>query len=140
MKKNSKFKSKRPSAEIRFGIQDLRFKRLKKAGRTGGFTLLEIMIALAIIGITVTVILNSVNYHADILYENTLTTQMYQLAKEKMAGLEDDPVNSKGKFESTPGFTFENTAVGMEDTDIIQLKTVVKGQGKEVVLKQLIIK
>jgi hypothetical protein len=65
---------------------------------------------------------------------------MYQLAKEKMTVLEETSVNSKGKFESAPGFTFENTAVGMEDTDIMQLKTVIKGQGKEVALKRLIIK
>jgi len=106
---------------------------------TYGFTLIEIMIALAIIGITVTVILNAVNYHTKVLYENILTTQMYQLAKEKMTFLEKEPVNSKGGFESAAGITFENTASRMEETDIVELKTVVKGHGKEVVLKRLII-
>ncbi|MDH4028915.1 MAG: prepilin-type N-terminal cleavage/methylation domain-containing protein [Nitrospirota bacterium] len=104
-----------------------------------GFTLIEIMIALAIIGMTVTVILNAVNYHTKVLYENTLATQMYQLAKEKMTLLEKEPVNSKGSFESAVGITFENTASAMEETDIVELTTVVKGYGKEVVLKRLII-
>ena len=105
-----------------------------------GFTLLEIMIALAIIGITVTAILNSVNFHTNIMYENTITTQMYQLAKEKMTDLEKKPVNSTGTFSTVKGYTFANTAAGMEGTDIVKLKTVVKGHGKEVVLNRLIIK
>ena len=47
-----------------------------------GFTLLEIMIALAIIGMTLTVVIHTVNYHANVLHENIMTTEMYQVAKE----------------------------------------------------------
>ncbi len=105
-----------------------------------GFTLLEIMIALAIIGLTITVILNSVNFHANILYENTITTKTYQLAKEKMADFEKTTTPSSGVLEALKGYTFENSATNIEGSNIVMLKTVVTGNGKEVVLKRLIIK
>lgn len=104
-----------------------------------GFTLLEIMIALAIIGITLTVILHTVNFHAGIMYENTIMTQMYQLAKEKMNDLETTAANSKGKIGKT-GFTFENIAIRPEESDIIELRTIVYGHDKQVTLDKLIIK
>jgi len=106
--------------------------------RAGGFTLLEVMIALAIIGSTIAVILNTVNYQSTILYDNTITTQMYQLAKEKMNELEKKPLNSNGPFEKTK-FKYTNTASRMEGSDIVELTTVVSGLDKEVVLKRLII-
>jgi len=103
-----------------------------------GFTLLEIMIALAIIGTALTVIVHTVNYHANVMYENTLTTRMYQLAKERMYDLEAAPQNSSGAIDNT-GLSFESTATPVEDTRLVELRTVVKGHGKQIVLNQLII-
>jgi prepilin-type N-terminal cleavage/methylation domain-containing protein len=102
-----------------------------------GFTLLEIMIALAIIGITLTVVLQSVNFHADIMYENTITTEMYQLAKEKIHELEMNPESSKGKIAGT-NYTFKNTALKPEESVIIELKTIVRGNDRQVVLNELV--
>ncbi|MBI5407745.1 MAG: prepilin-type N-terminal cleavage/methylation domain-containing protein [Nitrospirae bacterium] len=106
---------------------------------SSGFTLLEIMIALAIIGMTLVTVLHTVNYHAKVSYENIVATQMIQLAKEKLIDLEANPVNSNGAFEGT-GFTFENVVLETEDPEILELKTVVKGQGKEFVLNELVLK
>ncbi len=103
-----------------------------------GFTLLEIMIALAVIGIALTVLIHTINYHANVMYENTLTTRMYQMAKEKMYELETDRRNSEGDIGDT-GFKYENTAYRSEDSDIIKLKTVVKGPGKQVVLNEVVV-
>ena len=103
-----------------------------------GFTLLEIMIAIAIIGITLSVILHTVNYHADILYDNTITTQMYQLAKEKMYALEKVPANTKGSLNDN--FTFQNTVSVAGESNIMELKTVVRGYDKAVTLTELMIK
>ncbi len=97
------------------------------------------MIALAIIGITVTVILQTVNYHAGIMYENTLTTRMYLIAKEKMFELEETQKNSSGKIEKT-GFKYENTVSALEDSDIVRLKTVIRGDDKEISLIELAFK
>ena len=103
-----------------------------------GFTLLEIMIALAIIGVTLTVILHTVNFHAGIMYDTTIKTQMYQHAKEKMSDLETTATNSKGKIGKT-GFTFENTAIKDKDSNVIELKTIVHGHDMQVTLDKLII-
>ncbi len=103
-----------------------------------GFTLLEIMIALAIIGITLTVIIHTVNYHTAVMYENILTTQMYQLAKEKMNDLEIHPKNSKDDIDAT-GFSYENTVSETKYPGIIELKTIVRGHNKEIVLEELVI-
>ena len=102
-----------------------------------GFTLLEIMIALAIIGIALTVIVHTVNYHATIMYENSLITQMYQMAKEKMHQLEKSPQSTKGDIPT--GFKYETTVSPVENSNLVELKTVVKGQGKEVQLRGLIV-
>ncbi len=103
-----------------------------------GFTLLEIMIALAIIGSTVTVVLHTVNYHTNIMHENIVTTEMYQLAKEKLHGLKENPVNSKGKIPGTD-FTYENVVVKPEDSDIITLTTFVFSRDKKVSLLELVL-
>lgn len=102
-----------------------------------GFTLLEVMIALAIIGITLAVVLHTVNHHAEIMYQNTITTQMYQMAKEKMHDLEKDRTNSGGSLGEL--YTYENRASRVEGSDLVELKTTVTGQGKEVTLTELII-
>jgi len=104
-----------------------------------GFTLLEIMIALAIIGITVTVILHTVNYHADVMYENTVTTRMYLMAKEKMYELEEIQKDSSGTIENT-GFKYENKVLDAGDSGIVRLKTVIRGDDKKVTLTGLAFK
>ncbi len=96
------------------------------------------MIALAIIGTALTVIVHTVNYHTNLMYENTLTTRMFQLAKEKINGLEMAPQNSTGDIDTT-GLSYENTASPIKDTRLIELKTVVKGHGRQVVLNELVI-
>lgn len=104
-----------------------------------GFTLLEIMIALAIIGITVTVVLHTVNYHADVMYSNITTTRMYQLAKEKIYELESVPKSSEGVIGDS-GFTYENIVNAPDDSEYIELITVLKGHGKEVTLNEIILR
>ena len=105
---------------------------------SSAFTLLEIMIALAIIGTALTIIVHTVNYHTNIMYENTLTTQMFQLAKEKMNELEMAPQDSKGDIGTT-GFSYENTVTPVKDTRLVELRTVVKGDARQVVLNELVI-
>jgi prepilin-type N-terminal cleavage/methylation domain-containing protein len=106
---------------------------------SGGFTLLEIMIALAIIGIALTVLIHTVNYHSNIMYDNILSTQMFQLAKEKINEMEMNPQDSKGEIGIT-GFKYKNTVSRIEDSNVVELKTAVTGHGKEVTLSELIVK
>ena len=102
-----------------------------------GFTLLEVMIALAIIGMTVTVILHTVNYHSDIMYENTLRTTMLQTAKEKMVELEMDNTASKGII-GTQGISYEKTVSQTDHPGIIELRTTVTGHGNKITLTELV--
>jgi prepilin-type N-terminal cleavage/methylation domain-containing protein len=114
-----------------------------------GFTLLEIMIALAIVGTVIVAILHTVNYHADVAYEHTLTTRMILFAKEKISEMERNPRNSKGTFPDTE-FSFETVIrpfddqglMGEEskDTEVVELKTIVRGHGREVELREFAVK
>jgi prepilin-type N-terminal cleavage/methylation domain-containing protein len=111
--------------------------------RRDGFTFLEVMIALAIVGIAIIAVFNTVNYHADVASEHILTTRMLLAAKEKLAEMEKNPGNQKGSLPET-GFTFETTAEHLEDDEedvmrnIIELKAVIRGHGKEVELSRLV--
>jgi len=105
--------------------------------KNDGFTLLEVMIALAIIGMTVTVILHTVNYHSDIMYENTLKTTMLQIAKEKMVELEMDNMPLKG-IVGPAGITFEKTISQTSTPGISEIKATVTGHGKKITLTELI--
>ena len=53
--------------------------------------------------------------------------------------MEDAPVSSKGKINKT-GFTYENIAKGIEDTDIVEIKTIIRGHDKEISLTELVVK
>lgn len=104
-----------------------------------GFTLLEVMIALAIIGATLTVSLYTVNYHAEVSSDNALKTQMLLYAKEKLGMLELDRQESNGVIEGT-GFSYESTIGSTGFNEIVELKTVIKGRNKEFLLRKLAVK
>lgn len=110
-----------------------------KGHQAGGFTLLEIMIALAIIGITLAVVIHTVNYHADVSSENALITRMFLLAKEKIIEMEMNPKNSRGTFPGTD-ITYENTIRKMEYMRVIELKTTIRSHDREVTLSEFIIR
>ena len=112
--------------------------RLSGHRSSTGFTLLEIVIALAIIGTVLTVIIHTVNYQAGVSYENTVTTRMYQLAKENLTEMETKPMNSEGKWPDT-GFSFVNTVKDTGEPGIIEISSMISGDGQEVVLSELIV-
>jgi len=118
-------------------LKDTPFKFSIFNSRRVGFTLLEIMIALAIIGAVVITILHTVNYHADVAYEQTLTTTMLLIAKGKIAEMELKPENAEGTISGT-NFTYENSVNTTEYEEIIELKTIVRGDGKEIILSELV--
>jgi prepilin-type N-terminal cleavage/methylation domain-containing protein len=104
-----------------------------------GFSLLEIMIALFIIGTVLTVIIHTVNYQSGVSYDNTVTTHMFQIAKEKLTEMETDPVNSKGAVRGT-GFFFVTTAREVDGTGLMEITSVVSNNEKEISLDELIVR
>jgi prepilin-type N-terminal cleavage/methylation domain-containing protein len=105
--------------------------------RDDGFTLLEIMIALAIIGITVTVVLHTLNYHSDLTFNNAHKTEMIMLAKEKISTMVISPADSSGDIEGTP-FTFENIVTRTNNDSIIEIKTIIRDTDREIWMSELI--
>ncbi|MBI4699058.1 MAG: type II secretion system protein [Nitrospirae bacterium] len=105
--------------------------------RQAGFTLFEIMIALAIIGGVFVTILHTVSYHADIADKHSVNTRMLLLAKEKIAELELYPRNEKGDIPDT-GYTYDNSVAPPDDEGISELKTIISGDGKSIVLSKLV--
>ena len=63
-----------------------------------GFTLLEIMIALAVIGGLLITLLYSLNYHLGIAERHETITIATMLAKSKLRELEASPAAAKGDF------------------------------------------
>jgi len=57
-----------------------------------GFTLLEVMVSLAIMACVVLTVLASVNYHLDVIGAERDDTAMTILARERMAALEQAPL------------------------------------------------
>ncbi len=102
-----------------------------------GFTLVEIMIALAIVGGVVVTVLYTVNYHADTAYNHTIATKMLFLAKEKIVEMEQDPRDKKGGIPDTD-FTYENSVTPTDYENIIEIKTIIRGEGKEVTLNKFV--
>jgi prepilin-type N-terminal cleavage/methylation domain-containing protein len=108
---------------------------LSHVTQSSGFTLLEVMISLAIIGLALAAVLHTVNYHSDILYRNTQKTIMYQLAKEKMYELQDNPADSEGKAGDR--FIYTNRVRIDGNTGVARLVTTISGEGETVSLMQL---
>ncbi len=67
-------------------------------GGSSGFTLLEVMVALAIMAGVILTLLGSVNYHIGIIANERDSTTMTLLARYRMTELEQAPVKGGGTF------------------------------------------
>jgi len=102
-----------------------------------GFTLIEVMIALAIISIALTVIIHTVNFQTGIAYNNTQKTILYQLAREKMYELQEAPHNSEGLITRT--IHYENRAEPIQETNLVMLTTVLVSSNQKAMLQTMIV-
>lgn len=66
--------------------------------RTSGFTLLEVMVALAIMASVILTLLGSVNYHLGIIAGERDSSTLTLLARNRMAELEQAPAKGEGTF------------------------------------------
>ncbi len=106
-------------------------------GTSRGFTLIEIMVALAIIAILLMTIIYTVNYNLKIIDDDELTTTLVTLAKAKMSELEDnkDKRDEKGKFPSPyDNFSYTASVADSSHVGVLLFTVEVNGNGKGVSL------
>jgi len=114
-----------------------------------GFTLLEVMVALAIMVTVIVTVLGAVNYHLGIIAAERDSTEMTILGRYRIAELEEErkqgalPEKSEGTF--APGHPDLKWTAEMVDTQIPSLKKLVlrvqrTGDRQEVALERYILK
>lgn len=67
--------------------------------RVQGFTLLEVMVSIALLGILLISLITSLGYHLSVAESQARSTTATLLAKQKMYELEKNPGSSKGTFD-----------------------------------------
>ncbi len=101
------------------------------AGSRSGFTLLEVMVSLAIIGGLLVTLISSLNYHMDIAGKHEFVTVASTLARNKLREIEGQSSAAKGKFaEPFSAYSF-STEVKDSDYPGISVLAVVVSRGNE---------
>lgn len=104
-----------------------------------GFTLLEILIALAIVGGLLVTVIYTLNYHLGIVERHETITVATLLAKEKMADLEKNPIQTKGAFQDPyKNYMYETSVKDSPYAGISEIIVVVKAGDEEVKLNEFI--
>jgi general secretion pathway protein I len=113
---------------------------LLKGGRGDfGFTLLEILIALAIIGGLLVTLIYTLNYHLGIIERHRTITVATLLAKSKMNDLERSPDNKKGIFDAPyDDYTYETFVKESPYVGVSEIIVVVKSGKEEVKLNEFV--
>lgn len=111
-----------------------------------GFTLLEVMVALAIMASVILTVLESVNYHLNLLTAERDSTELTLLARSRLVELEQQPPlpqKSEGTFSPLhPDVTWHSE---LFPTDYPMLQKLVvrvqrSGEKREVALERYVLK
>lgn len=106
-----------------------------------GFTLLEVLIALAIVGSLLVTVIYTLNYHLGIVGRHEAITVATLLAKKKMADLEKNPINEKGDFDNPyKNYAYETLVKDSPYAGISEIIVIVKTGNEEVKLNEFIFK
>lgn len=106
-------------------------------GRISGFTLLEVMISLAIMAGVILTVLGSVNYHVGVIAGERDSTVMTLLARSRLTELEAAPAKSEGTLAPQhPELSWKSD---LQPADLPGLQKLIvrvrrNGDGREVVL------
>jgi general secretion pathway protein I len=106
-----------------------------------GFTLLEVLIALAIVGGLLVTLIYTLNYHLSIIERQETITVSTLLAKNKIAELEKSRENKKGVFDAPyESYTYETFIKESPYVGISEIIVVVKAGKEEVKLNEFVVK
>ncbi len=119
--------------------------RLRTAGMTGkriysaGFTLLEVMIALAIIGGLLVTLIYTLNYNLGIIDKHEIITVASLLAREKIMETEKPLAGEKGSFpEPYADYIYETSVKESTFPDTSEFSIVVSRGREEVRFSKLV--
>jgi prepilin-type N-terminal cleavage/methylation domain-containing protein len=109
--------------------------------RRDGFTLLEVLIALSIVGGLLITLIYTLNYHLGIIERHETITVGTLLAKNKIADVEKSPENKKGVFDAPyDGYTYETFVKESPYVGISEIIVIVRAGKEEVKLNEFIFK
>jgi general secretion pathway protein I len=109
--------------------------------KTEGFTLLEIMVSLAIAGGLLVTLLYTINFHLGIAQRHGTLTAAVSLARGKLLEMEKNPSASKGSFPNPYADYLYETTVQEASFPLAAEIGVTVTHGSEIItLKELIIK
>ena len=104
-----------------------------------GFTLLEVMISLAIVGGLLVTLLYTLNYNLGIAEQHQVITVSTHLAKEEMYEMEKNPAEGTGQFpEPFSGFTYETHVKDSLFPGMAEITVKVKNAKEEFSLSELV--
>jgi general secretion pathway protein I len=113
---------------------------MKSRGESG-FTLLEVLIALAIVGGLLVTLIYTLNYQLTLVERQEAVTLATLLAKSKMADMEKNPDSRKGFFEAPyENYAYETSVKESPYIGISEIIVVVKAGKEEVKLNEFVFK
>ena len=104
-----------------------------------GFTLLEVMISLAIVGGLLITLLYTLSYNLGITERQFAVTNITNLAKEKIVEMEENPQENKGRFpEPYDTLNYETKVKDSPFNGMSEIIVVVRDGKESITLSELI--
>lgn len=104
-----------------------------------GFTLLEVMISLAIVGGLLVTLIYTLNYHLGIAERQGLITTAVTLAKEKLYEMEQKPSSGKGNFAGPfSAFSYETSARDSQFPGLSEISVTIRNSKEDITLSELV--
>ncbi len=110
-----------------------------RANKRGGFTLLEVMIAVALVGGILVSFIYSINYHLGIAARHEVTTVAVMLGSDLISSLDKNATDAEGAFPAP--YSDYKYVVKVKDSafpGFPQISVTVTHDKEVVVLKELI--
>lgn len=106
-----------------------------------GFSLLEVMISLAIAGGLLITLIYTLNHHLAVAERQRILMDCTILAKQKLYEMEKSPAPTRGNFDKPYSEFFYETAVTDSSfPSMLEIKVTVSKDKERVVLSRLVIK
>jgi general secretion pathway protein I len=109
--------------------------------RRCGFTLLEVLIALAVMGGLLVTLISTLNYHLSLVEKQETITVATLLAKNKLADMTKNPEDNKALFDPPyEKFSYETSVKDSPYSGIAEVMVTVRSGNEEVTLNEFVFK